>query len=308
MTRYHGRHRAPTTTGRTAAKLAVTGLVVGAPLTAFAAPASAATASQWDAVAQCESGGNYAINTGNGFYGGLQFTLSTWAAYGGRGAPQNASRSAQIAVAERVLAGQGKGAWPVCGTGLGAANPTPVQAQTRSAPAAPSTRTVPSAPAATPTRTAPSTRTVPSAPAATPTRTVPSAPAATPTRTVPSAPAATPTRTAPSTRTVPSAPPSVRSAPRVVAPSVVGQSTRATDGAGDADADADDSTAAAPRATTPSRGSAAARSYVVRSGDTLAKIAAACQVRGGYQAIFALNRGTIKNVNLIYPGETLTLG
>jgi len=260
MTRYHGRHRAPTTTGRTAAKLAVTGLVVGAPLTAFAAPASAATTGQWDAVAQCESGGNYAINTGNGFYGGLQFTLSTWAAYGGRGAPQNASRSEQIAVAERVLAGQGKGAWPVCGTGLGAANPTPVQAQTRSAPAA------------------------------------------TPTRTVPSAPAATPTRT------VPSAPPSVRSAPRVVAPTVVGQSTRATDGAGDADADADDSTAAAPRATTPSRRSAAARSYVVRSGDTLAKIAAAHQVRGGYQAIFALNRGTIKNVNLIYPGETLTLG
>jgi len=276
MTRYHGRHRAPTTTGRTAAKLAVTGLVVGAPLTALAAPASAATTGQWDAVAQCESGGNYAINTGNGFYGGLQFTLSTWAAYGGTGAPQNASRSEQIAVAERVLAGQGKGAWPVCGTGLGAANPTPVQAQTRSAPAAPSTRTAP------------------------PTRTVPSAPAATPTRTVPSAPAATPTRT------VPSAPPSVRSAPRVVAPSVVGQSTRATEGAGDADAD--DSTAAAPRATTPSRGSAAARSYVVRSGDTLAKIAAAHQVRGGYQAIFALNRGTIKNVNLIYPGETLTLG
>jgi len=260
MTRYHGRHRAPTSTGRTAAKLAVTGLVVGAPLTALAAPASAATTGQWDAVAQCESGGNYAINTGNGFYGGLQFTLSTWAAYGGTGAPQNASKSAQIAVAERVLAGQGKGAWPVCGTGLGAANPTPVQAQTRSAPAAPSTRTVPSAPAATPTRT------------------------------------------------VPSAPPSVRSAPRVVAPSVVGQSTRATEGAGDADADADDSTAAAPRATTPSRGSAAARSYVVRSGDTLAKIAAAHQVRGGYQAIFALNRGTIKNVNLIYPGETLTLG
>ncbi len=254
MTRYHGRHRAPTSTGRTAAKLAVTGLVVGAPLTALAAPASAATTGQWDAVAQCESGGNYAINTGNGFYGGLQFTLSTWAAYGGRGAPQNASKSEQIAVAERVLAGQGKGAWPVCGTGLGAATPTPVQAQTRPAPAA------------------------------------------------------TPTRTAPSTRTVPSAPPSVRSAPRVVAPSVVGQSTPAPVGAGDGDGDADDSTAAAPRATTPSRGSAAARSYVVRSGDTLAKIAAAHQVRGGYQAIFALNRGTIKNVNLIYPGETLTLG
>jgi len=109
MTRYHGRHRKATTTGRTVAKVAVTGLVVGAPLTAFAAPASAATAAQWDAVAQCESGGNYAINTGNGFYGGLQFTLSTWAAYGGSGAPQNASKSQQIQVAERVLAGPGQG-------------------------------------------------------------------------------------------------------------------------------------------------------------------------------------------------------
>jgi LysM repeat protein len=72
----------------------------------------------WDAVAQCESGGNWAINTGNGFYGGLQFTLSTWLGYGGgQYAPRAdlASRAAQIAVAERVLAGQGINAWPVCG-------------------------------------------------------------------------------------------------------------------------------------------------------------------------------------------------
>ncbi|SER83537.1 LysM repeat-containing protein [Propionibacterium cyclohexanicum] len=69
----------------------------------------------WDAIAQCESGGNWSINTGNGFAGGLQFTPSTWAAYGGTGSAQNASREQQIAVAERVLAGQGIGAWPVCG-------------------------------------------------------------------------------------------------------------------------------------------------------------------------------------------------
>jgi uncharacterized protein YabE (DUF348 family) len=75
----------------------------------------------WDAVAACESGGDWSINTGNGFYGGLQFTISTWDAYGGQAyAPRAdlASRDAQISVAERVLASQGSGAWPVCGANL----------------------------------------------------------------------------------------------------------------------------------------------------------------------------------------------
>jgi len=69
----------------------------------------------WDAVAQCESGGNWHANTGNGFYGGLQFKPSTWAANGGIGDPSTASRDEQIAVANRVLATQGPGAWPKCG-------------------------------------------------------------------------------------------------------------------------------------------------------------------------------------------------
>jgi resuscitation-promoting factor RpfB len=73
----------------------------------------------WDELAQCESGGNWAINTGNGYYGGLQFTLSTWQAYGGSGYPNEASREAQIAVAERVQAAQGWGAWPACAAELG---------------------------------------------------------------------------------------------------------------------------------------------------------------------------------------------
>ncbi|PWH05074.1 transglycosylase [Brachybacterium endophyticum] len=84
----------------------------------MAANTTDAHADQWDKVAQCESTGNWSANTGNGFKGGLQFTDSTWKAYGGQGEPQNASKSQQKAVAERVLAGQGKGAWPVCGTGL----------------------------------------------------------------------------------------------------------------------------------------------------------------------------------------------
>jgi uncharacterized protein YabE (DUF348 family) len=70
----------------------------------------------WDRIASCESGGNWAANTGNGYYGGLQFNLGTWAAYGGSGRPDQQSREAQIAVAERVAAASGGyGAWPVCG-------------------------------------------------------------------------------------------------------------------------------------------------------------------------------------------------
>jgi resuscitation-promoting factor RpfC len=68
----------------------------------------------WDAVAQCESGGNWSANTGNGLYGGLQFKQSTWNENGGVGSPATASREQQIAVANRVLATQGTRAWPRC--------------------------------------------------------------------------------------------------------------------------------------------------------------------------------------------------
>ncbi|MGW1807747.1 transglycosylase family protein [Streptomyces sp. NPDC002078] len=115
-----GKHRRPSKTVRAITLAGVTGAAVAAPLMA-AGNASAATASQWDAVARCESGGNWSINTGNGFYGGLQFTNSTWAAYGGTAYAARAdlaTKAQQIAIAEKVLAGQGKGAWPVCGTGL----------------------------------------------------------------------------------------------------------------------------------------------------------------------------------------------
>ena len=69
----------------------------------------------WDAIAQCESGGNWAINTGNGYYGGLQFSPSTWSSNGGVGMPNQASRAEQIRIAENVLRTQGIGAWPTCG-------------------------------------------------------------------------------------------------------------------------------------------------------------------------------------------------
>jgi hypothetical protein len=91
---------------------------------AFAGTANAATDSQWDAIAQCESGGNWGTSTGNGYSGGLQFTPSTWRAHGGQGSPQGASRAQQIAVAEKVLSTQGWGAWPSCSRKVGARGPS----------------------------------------------------------------------------------------------------------------------------------------------------------------------------------------
>ncbi|WP_205874652.1 transglycosylase family protein [Mycobacterium camsae] len=121
-----GRHRKPTTSSVSVAKIAFTGAVLGGGGIAMAGQATAATDAEWDAVARCESGGNWAINTGNGFYGGVQFAAGTWASHGGTEfAPsaQLATKDQQIAIAERVLATQGRGAWPVCGTPLSAPSP-----------------------------------------------------------------------------------------------------------------------------------------------------------------------------------------
>lgn len=93
--------------------------LTGAGVAMVGAPANAADTATWDALAQCESSGNWSTNTGNGFSGGLQFTPSTWAAFGGSGSPENASKAEQIAVAEKVQATQGWGAWPACSAKLG---------------------------------------------------------------------------------------------------------------------------------------------------------------------------------------------
>ncbi|MGU3411980.1 transglycosylase family protein [Microbacterium sp. M1A1_1b] len=146
----------------------------------LSAPANAADGSTWDALAQCESGGNWAINTGNGYYGGLQFTQSTWTANGGSGSPANASRETQIAVAEHVLASQGWGAWPACSAKLGLSGTTGAAPaaipQQQAAPAA----AAPAPQAAAPTATAPRTSVAPKA-------TTPAVPAG------PTKPAAVPT-------------------------------------------------------------------------------------------------------------------
>jgi resuscitation-promoting factor RpfA len=231
-TRSTGRHRAPTSASklrRRAATVAATaGVAAVAPLLA-AGPANAGSVN-WDAIASCESGGNWSINTGNGYSGGLQFSAGTWRAYGGGAyAPTagQASRSAQIAVAEKVLAGQGIGAWPVCGKRAGAA--TPRQATT-------------AAPKVTERANRSERRSVPST--------------ATP-RT---------TTTKKHTTTTPSS-------DRVARTSVA-------TGTG---------------------------SYVVKSGDTLGRIAVAQHVSGGWKALYAANRGVVENPNLIFPGEKLSI-
>lgn len=85
-----------------------------------AAPVANVDGGVWDTIAQCESGGNWAIDTGNGYSGGLQFAPGTWAAYGdGSASAAAASKEAQIAAAERVLAAQGWGAWPACSAKAG---------------------------------------------------------------------------------------------------------------------------------------------------------------------------------------------
>jgi LysM repeat protein len=130
--------------------------VVGSAVLISAALAPVASADpNWDAIAQCESGGNWAINTGNGFHGGLQFTAQTWAAYGGTGSAENASREQQITVARKVLAGQGIGAWPVCGKQGGNTTVGPSVSASKPRHAAPSVPAIPLAHGGAPRHAAP---------------------------------------------------------------------------------------------------------------------------------------------------------
>lgn len=146
-----GRHRQPTNTGRTVAKVAVTGAIMGVAGAAFSGTAAAAPNSDWDRLAQCESGGNWGINTGNGYQGGLQFSPSTWNAHGGgqfAATADNASRSEQIVVAERVLDSQGWGAWPSCSSSLGLTSAPDLRQAPATVSDAPETQEAPVAPEA----------------------------------------------------------------------------------------------------------------------------------------------------------------
>ena len=229
---------------RTAAALAIGGAVAA---TMSMPAANAVDGATWDALAQCESGGNWSINTGNGFYGGLQFTQQSWNGVGMSGSPATATRAQQIEAGERLLAIQGWGAWPACSAKLGlygktGAAPTYTEPTTSTA----ATTTVAAQSQTQQTYTAPAAQAAPAAPAAQ------AAPAAV------EAPAAAPAVEAPAAAPV-----------------------------------------AAPKA--------AAGTYTVVPGDSLSLIASKLGVAGGYQAIAAANTDIIYNVDLIFPGQVLTI-
>ncbi|MGW1560141.1 LysM peptidoglycan-binding domain-containing protein [Streptomyces sp. NPDC002144] len=125
---------------RTTAVLAGAALLAPLGLLAATGNAVAADGGVWDRIAQCESGGNWHINTGNGYYGGLQFSAGTWRAYGGSAyasTADKASKQAQIAVATKVQHAQGWGAWPVCSGRAGAYGSAPASSGAASTKAAP---------------------------------------------------------------------------------------------------------------------------------------------------------------------------
>jgi LysM repeat protein len=218
------------------------GVVVAAPVAGLvtATSASAASTSTWEAVAQCESTGNWSINTGNGYYGGLQFSASTWAAYGGTAYASSADQATegqQIAVAEKVLASQGPGAWPVCGpqAGLsqgGAAASVDTSSGTTSSSAGSSS-------------------------------------------------------------------------------SGSSSSSSSTDSSASTSSDSSSSSAgssgSASSTASSSTSTASGASYTVKSGDTLSAIAAANGT--SWQTLYQENKSTVgSNPNLIYVGQTLTIG
>lgn len=170
-------------------------LVLAATSATMVAPAShAADVATWEKLAQCESGGNWSINTGNGFYGGLQFTQQSWNGVGMSGSPQYASREAQIEAGERLLAIQGWGAWPACSAKLGLSG------------------------VATPTYTDPSNATVPSATVVAP-QSSSQTPVASNTYTAPVAPVAQ----APVAAPAPAVEPPVASTPETPAPTTTAE-------------------------------------------------------------------------------------
>lgn len=249
-------------------KNTVAALMLGGIAVAGSAPASqAADLATWEKLAQCESGGNWSINTGNGFYGGLQFTQQSWNGVGMTGSPHTASKEAQIEAAERLLAVQGWGAWPSCTAQYGLSG------------------------AATPTYTDPSVaKTATSATVVAPQSNSQVAVASTSAVAVP----ATPVVEAPAPVTEEVVAPVVAQEPAApvveapVSPEPVVAAPVATH-----------ETVKAPRV--------ASSTYQVVAGDTLSLIAARLGVPGGYQAIADANIDVIYDVNLIFPGQVLTI-
>ena len=239
----------------------------GAALLGAAAPAQAAD--KWDQLVECEASGDWSANTGNGFSGGLQFTPSTWAAFGGTGNAANASASEQKAVAERVLAEQGWGAWPACSAKLGLSGASGYSGAAASTPA----------PAA---ETQVSTQSV-ETPAPAPASAAEEAPVAqAPAAEAPAAQA--PAAEAPVAEQAPVSEYTAPAAPVAEQAPVVEYTAPA-----------------APVVEQP----AVAGTYTVVSGDTLSSVAAAYGT--DWETLFGANADTVADPNLIFVGQTLNI-
>ncbi len=272
--RLTGRHRKTSTARVFALRGATIGVIAGGAALALAAPASAAPESTWDAVAQCESTNNWSINTGNGYYGGLQFSQSTWDAYGGQDYASRAdlaSREQQIAVAEKTLAGQGWGAW-ACAYAGGQEAPGG-NSGAGSAPASNDTQQAADRSTRAPMDSSSSDANSSDA-------------------------NSSDSNWSDSNSSDSSSSDSNWSDSN-------SSDSSSNDSSYSNDSSSSDAGYSEPAAAPAS---AADGTYTVQSGDTLFKIASANGIAGGWEALYAANSDIISNADLIYPGQVLRLG
>ena len=289
-TSYHGRHRRPSSVRTLALRTVTAGVVIGVPILGLATPASAAPDSTWDAVAQCESTGNWSIETGNGYSGGLQFDQSTWDAYGGQqyaGRASEASKSEQIAVAERTLAGQGWGSWPVCSQQAGATGQgvTLRDGSTSSDESSSSDSSSSSDESSSDNSSSDNSSSDESS-------------------------SSSDNSSSDESSSSDEATSDDSNSNSDEASSNDDESSDSSSNwSDDSNNESSDNSAdtQAPVAESTSSDSAAG-TYTVKSGDTLFKIAKAQGVSGGWQALAKANTDTIENPDLIYPGQVISLG
>ncbi|OKJ99747.1 hypothetical protein AMK26_27525 [Streptomyces sp. CB03234] len=323
----NGRHRRPRQAPAIVVAAGVTGSAIALPLLG-AGSASAADATTWDRVAECESGGMWSADLGNGFYGGLQMSQETWESYGGlahAARPDLASRAEQIAVAEKIYAATGVKMWETCApiAGLGGATKAPEAdlgivptAPGETAPATPGatdpagTLEDPSAPEASqpagtllPTEPAPATPDPSGSPSGTPTGDPAQSPApGTGTgkhrgEAAPEEPAATDPK-------APAAP----AAPEGESTTKPTESADPADTGNSATGRESDGHASRGDGATRDPGSVEPGAYTVRPGDNLWTIADEHKLPGGWSALYEANKGTVgADPDLILPGQSLEL-
>ncbi|MEU3659479.1 transglycosylase family protein [Streptomyces sp. NPDC032940] len=332
----NGRHRRPRQAPALVVAAGVTGSAIAIPLLG-ATGAHAADGTNWDRVAECETGGAWSQNSGNGYYGGLQLSQDMWERYGGlsyASSADQASRSQQIAVAEKVLAAQGIAAWPTCGLLAGLGNDSGVvtggtgtpgdgasEGQDGSDASGTSgssglTDSAESAPESSPSATASPSQTQGQSP-------VPSASASAPgvadgasgagdetTKSDTSAPAGT------SAATASGGDETDKSGQSDAASGVTGTEEPATgrhrgDSAEEVPADGRTGESSGRHASRDEDGGRGLTegSYTVRSGDSLWGIADSLDLAGGWHALYTDNRDVVgSDPDHILPGQKLTVG